>query len=115
MVAVSWKSSKQQTVADLVTEVEYIAASKAAKKAIWMKKIISELNVVPGIEQSMPLYCANTGVVAQAKEPKSHHKSKHILRWFHLVQEIVEKYDMIMERVDIKNNIANSSLRSCWE
>ena len=66
--AVSWKNFKQQTVADSVTEVEYIATSEAAKKAIWMKKFITELDVVPKIEQPMPLYCDNTGAVAQVKE-----------------------------------------------
>ena len=72
-----------------------------------MKKFIIELNVVPGIEQSVSLYCYNTRVVAQAKESRSHHKSKHILRLFHLIQEIVERCNVIMERVDIKNNIVN--------
>ena len=38
-----------------------------------MKKFISELSVVPGIEQLAPFYCDNTGVVAQAKELRSHH------------------------------------------
>ncbi|XP_070043796.1 secreted RxLR effector protein 161-like [Nicotiana tomentosiformis] len=37
--AVSWKSSKQAAIADSVTEAEYIAASEAAKEAVWMKKI----------------------------------------------------------------------------
>ena len=72
-----------------------------------MKKFISELDVVSRIEQPVPLYYDNTGAVVQTKEPKSHHKSKHILRWFHLVQEIVERCDVIVEWVDIKNNIAD--------
>ena len=32
--AVSWKSSKQPTTADLTTEAEYIAVSDAAKEAV---------------------------------------------------------------------------------
>ena len=89
--AVSWKSTKQQTVADSTTEAEYIAASEAAKEVVWMKKFITELGVVLEIENPVPLYCDNTGAVAQAKEPRAHHKSKHILRRFHLVREIVER------------------------
>ena len=89
--AVSWKSSKQQIVADSTTEAEYIAASEAAKEAVWMKKFITELGIVPEIENPVPLYCDNTGAVAQAKESRSHHKSKHILRCFHLVREIIER------------------------
>ena len=72
-----------------------------------MKKFITKLDMVPEIEQPMPLYCDNTGAIAQAKESRSHHKSEHILRWFHFIQEIVERCDVIVERVDTKNNIAD--------
>ncbi len=34
--AVIWRSSKQDTTADSTTEAEYIAASKAAKEAVWV-------------------------------------------------------------------------------
>ena len=105
--AVNWKSSKQQTVADSIIEAEYIAASEAAKETVWMKKFITELGVVPRIEQPVSLYYDNTEIVAQAKESRSHHKSKHILRWFHIIREIVKRCDVIMEWVDIKNNIAD--------
>ena len=69
---VSWKSSKQDTVADSTTEAEYIAASSVAKEAIWIKKFISELGIVPSILDPIGLYCDNNGATAQAKEPRSH-------------------------------------------
>ncbi|KAK8685913.1 hypothetical protein V6N13_124945 [Hibiscus sabdariffa] len=70
--AVSWKSSKQDTVADSTTEAEYITASEAAKEAVWIKKFITELGVIPSIADAVDLYCDNNGAIAQAKEPRSH-------------------------------------------
>ncbi|KAG8482959.1 hypothetical protein CXB51_022006 [Gossypium anomalum] len=83
--AVSWKSSKQSTVANSTTEAEYIAASEAAKEAVWIKKFITELGVVPSISDAIELRCDNNGAIAQAKEPRSHQRSKHILRRYHLI------------------------------
>ena len=45
--AVSWKSSKQETVADSTMEAEYIALNEAAKEAVWMRKFLSELRLFP--------------------------------------------------------------------
>ncbi|KAL0319607.1 UNVERIFIED_CONTAM: Secreted RxLR effector protein [Sesamum radiatum] len=39
---VAWKSSKQDTTADSTMVAEYIAASEAAKEAVWMKNYIQE-------------------------------------------------------------------------
>ena len=94
---VSWKSSKQQTVVNSTIELEYIVVSEATKEAIWMKKFITKLDVVLEIEQPVSVYYDNTGVITQAKEPRSHHKSKHTVRRFHLVQEIIERSDIIIE------------------
>ena len=53
--AVIWKSSKQQIVSGSIIEVEYIAASEAIKKTIWMKKLIMDLRVIPKIEGPVSL------------------------------------------------------------
>ncbi|XP_057543800.1 secreted RxLR effector protein 161-like [Amaranthus tricolor] len=105
--AVSWKSSKQSSVADSTTEAEYIAAAEAVKETVWIKKFISELGIVPSIENGIKLYCDNEGAIAQSKEPRSHQKSKHVERKFHLIREIVGRQDVIISRVDTTDNIAD--------
>jgi hypothetical protein len=59
-----------------MTEAEYIAASEAIKEVVWIKKIISELGVVPSVFSSMDLYCDNSRAIAQPKEPKAHQRAK---------------------------------------
>jgi hypothetical protein len=105
--AVSWKSSKQKTVADSTTEAEYIAASNASKEAVWIRKFIMDLGVVPNIVDPMSLYCDNNGAIAQAKEPRSHQRSKHILRRFHLIREIIDRGDVKICKVHTDDNIAD--------
>ena len=85
--AVSWKSFKQQILANSITEVEYIAASEAIKEAVWIKKFIMNLRVIPKNEGPVSLYHDNTGAIIQAKKSRSHYRSKHILRYFHLIRD----------------------------
>ena len=105
--AVSWKSSKQCTIADSTTEAEYIAAADAAKEAVWMKKFISELGVVPSIENGIELFCDNTGAIAQSKEPRAHKNNKHVLRKFHIIREIVGRNDVKVCKVHTEDNVAD--------
>ncbi|KAL8038040.1 hypothetical protein ABFX02_11G077650 [Erythranthe guttata] len=105
--AVCWKSSKQSTTADSTTEAEYIAASEAAKEGTWIRKFIQELGVIPDASDPVPLYCDNTGAVAQAKEPRSHQKSKHILRKYHVIREIIDRGEVKVERVTSEENVAD--------
>nr|GEX37761.1 retrotransposon protein, putative, Ty1-copia subclass [Tanacetum cinerariifolium] len=66
---VDWKSSKQSTTAMSSTKGKYIAASKAAMEAIWIRKFISRLGVVLTNDQPIDMYCNNTGTIIIADEP----------------------------------------------
>ena len=105
---VSWRSSKQDTVADSTTEAEDIAASDVAKEAVWIKKFVVRLSVVHNITNPVDLYCDNNGTIAQAKKPRSHQRSEHILRNFHLIREIIEIRDVKIFRVNTDDNVADS-------
>ncbi|KAI3723297.1 hypothetical protein L2E82_34775 [Cichorium intybus] len=105
--AVTWKSSKQETVAGSTCESEYIAASEASKEAAWLKNFIGDLGVVPSIQEPLELFCDNEGAVALTKEPRDHGKSRHIDRKYHYIRHRVEEGHLLVKRVSSEDNPAD--------
>nr|GEW40534.1 zinc finger, CCHC-type [Tanacetum cinerariifolium] len=62
------KSAKQSIFTTSSAEAEYIVAFDASKEAVWVRKYISGLGVVPTIEEPISMYCDNTGAIAIANE-----------------------------------------------
>ncbi|XP_040251457.2 uncharacterized protein [Aegilops tauschii subsp. strangulata] len=105
--AVDWKSSKQKTVADSTTEAEYVAASEASKEAVWIKQFLEDLGVVPSALDPVEIYCDNSGAVAQAREPSSHHKTRHIQRKYKLIRHHVEEGLVKVRKVHTDLNVSD--------
>lgn len=105
--AISWKSCKQDVTANSTTEAEYVTASITAKEVVWMRKFISKLGVVPTIKLPVPLYCDNTGAIAQAKEPRSHQRNKHIERRFHVIKEFITDEEVKILKVASVDNTSD--------
>ena len=81
----TWKISKQETVADSTCESKYRAVSEASKEAIWLKNFIRELGVFPAIKEPMEIFYDNEGVVALTKESRDHGRSRHINIKYHFI------------------------------
>ena len=82
--ALSWSSKRQPTVALSSCEAEYFGQTQATKEAIWLKKLLAELN--PGDEhpKTVVLYGDNQGAIAMSKDPLFHPRTKHVaiqLKW----------------------------------
>ena len=105
--AFSWKSSKQSTTADSTTEAEYIAASEAAKEVVWIKSFVAGLGVIKNPSGPVSLFCDNTSAIAQAKEPRSHNKSKHVPRKYHVIREIIQRGDVKICYIASNDNTAD--------
>ena len=73
-----------------------------------MQKFLGELGVAPSLDGPTLVFCDSTRAIAQAKEPRSHHRTKHILRCYHLVREIVERGDINLMKIDGKENLADT-------
>ncbi|GJQ94392.1 putative retrotransposon protein [Tanacetum coccineum] len=84
------KSIQQSTTAMSATESEYIAASEAAMEAVWIRKFISGLGIVPTINEPLNMYCDNSAAVHYANEPGVQKGARHYQRRYHYVRECVE-------------------------
>src|ERR1051325_9452532 len=105
--AIVWRSIKQSCIADSTMEAEYVAACEAAKEAVWLRKFLIDLEVVPDMQLPITLYCDNSGAVANSKEPRSHKRGKHIERKYHLIREIVHRGDVIVTQIPSADNHAD--------
>ncbi|GJR19967.1 hypothetical protein Tco_0968494 [Tanacetum coccineum] len=94
--AVDWKSAKQIIFATSSAKAEYIAAFDASKEAVWVRKFISRLGVVPTIEKLVNMYCDNTGAIAIANESGIHY-----------LRKVIEFGDIKLEKVHTDDNLAD--------
>ena len=93
-------------------EAKYVAACEATKEAVWLRKFLIDLEVVPNATQPITLYCDNSGAVANSKEPRSHKRSKYIERKYHLIRDIVARGDVKVEKISTHDNIADPFTKS---
>ena len=89
---------------DSTCESEYIATSKAAKEAIWLKNFIGDLSVVPAIKEPIEIIWDSESTVALAKAPRDHGRSRHIDRKYHFIKHQVEEGLFIAKRVSSDEN-----------
>ena len=92
-------SVKQKYVVDSTIETEYVAVSEASKEAAWLRKFLMELGVVPDAAKAIVLFCDNSGVVANSKEPRYTKGLRHVERKYHLIREIEIRGDIVVTKV----------------
>nr|GEZ46522.1 hypothetical protein [Tanacetum cinerariifolium] len=105
--AVDWKSAKQSIFATSSAEAEYITAFDASKEAVWVRKFIFGLGVVPTIEEPISMYCDNTGAITIANESGITKGARHFRVKVHYLREVIEFGDIKLEKVHTDNNLAD--------
>ncbi|GJZ80760.1 hypothetical protein Tco_0645754 [Tanacetum coccineum] len=102
-----WKSSKQSTTTMSATEAEYIAASEAAMEAVWIRKFISWLGIVPTINEPIKMFCDNSAALHFANEPGVQKGARHYHRRYHYVRESIELGEIKFLKVHTDDNLAD--------
>ncbi|GKE32387.1 retrotransposon protein, putative, ty1-copia subclass [Tanacetum coccineum] len=104
---VDWKSAKQSIFVTSSAEAEYIAAYDASKEAVWVRKFIYGLGVVPTIEELINLYCDNTEAIDIANESAITKGARHFRAKVHYLREVIEYGDVKLEKVHKDDNLAD--------
>ncbi|GKF35451.1 hypothetical protein Tco_0108651 [Tanacetum coccineum] len=97
--AVDWKSTKQSISSTSSIDAEYIAAFDASKKAVWIRKFIFGLNVVPTIEESITMYCDNTRAIAIANDHGVTKGARYFRAKVHYLRETINLGDVRIEKL----------------
>ncbi|GJW52901.1 retrotransposon protein, putative, ty1-copia subclass [Tanacetum coccineum] len=105
--SVDWKSTKHSISATSSTDAEYIDAFNASKEAVWIRKFISGLGVVPTIEEPITMYCDNTGAIAIANDHGVTKGARHFRTKVHYLRETIEMGDVKIEKIDTDDNLAD--------
>jgi hypothetical protein len=86
--AVSWSSKKQELVTLSTTEAEYVAATHAAKEAVWIRRLLTEL--FHSIDTPTTLFSDSQSAIALAHDGHYHARTKHIDIRYHFIRYIIE-------------------------
>jgi len=73
--AFSWYSKKQDIVAQSTAEAEFIAATAAVNQALWLRKIMCDLNMEQ--KEGTEVFIDNQAAISIANNPVFHAKTKH--------------------------------------
>ncbi|GKC91333.1 hypothetical protein Tco_1151982 [Tanacetum coccineum] len=105
--AVDWKSSKQSTTTMSAIVAKYIAGLEAAMEAIWIRKSISKLGIVPIINKPIKMLCDNSAALLITNQPRVWKAAIHYHKRYHYVRECIELGEINLLKVHTDDNLAD--------
>jgi Reverse transcriptase (RNA-dependent DNA polymerase) len=101
----SWTSKRQERVAHSSAEAEYVSASEATKRVVWLRKNLGDMWEKQ--DMATVLFCDNKSVIAMAKNLVFHSRTKHINLKHHYIREAVEDEEVVIKHVKIGDQLAD--------
>ncbi|XP_022558682.2 uncharacterized protein LOC111206341 [Brassica napus] len=94
---ITWCSTKQETVALSSCEAEFMAATEAAKQAIWLQELLAE--ILEKASEKVTIRLDNKSAIALTKNHVFHGRSKHIHKRYHFIRECVDNGQVEVEHI----------------
>jgi hypothetical protein len=103
--AISWMSKRQAIVALSTIEDEYMEATNGSKEAVWLQRLCSRIRFE---QRAMKINCNSQSTIFIENNPAYHSNTKHIVVQYHFVREMVERNKVLLEKLGMLENIADS-------
>ena len=104
---ISWASKKQPTIALSSCEAEVVAATEAAKEAVYLDNFVKELGYKHDEAQPIHLSLDNQAAIDSSYNPEHHQRTRHIDRKHYFIQELVEQGRIVVPFVRSDQNLAD--------
>lgn len=86
---ITWCSQKQDNVVLSSCEAEFMASTKAARQAIWLRDLLGD-EIDPKLSDKVVIKIDNQFAIVLTKNPVFHGRNKHIHTTFHFIMECLE-------------------------
>ena len=87
------------------TKAEYISVAATANQAIWLRKLLIDLR--QSQDDATVIWVDNKSIIAIAKDPVQHERTKHINVKFHAIREVEKNGEVNLVHCCSENQIAN--------
>jgi hypothetical protein len=84
---------------------EYVAATLASCQVVWLRRILKDMSRTE--KDPTPILCDNTSAIALSKNHVFHKKNKHIDTHFHLIRELVNNGDIVLQFCGSRDQLAD--------
>ncbi|GMI80006.1 hypothetical protein HRI_001669900 [Hibiscus trionum] len=103
--AFTWLSKKQPIVTLSTCEAEYVAASWCVCHAIWLRNLLSKME----LKQlgATLIQVDSKSAIELAKNPVNHERSKHIDVRFHFIRDHVKEGNVELVHVASRDQVAD--------
>ncbi|KAF0723798.1 hypothetical protein Ae201684P_017223 [Aphanomyces euteiches] len=101
---VSWRSTRQRTVATSSCEAEYVAMAMAAKECVFLRGILKDIGCP---QETTTCYGDNQGAIALTQQKVTNDRSKHIDVAWHFIRDMVRDKIMAIIYVPTKDMLAD--------
>jgi hypothetical protein len=101
---ISWGSRRQRATALSTTDAEFYAASEGAREAVWLKALLTELNVKVG---QIPIHCDSRCAISIIEDPENHQRVKHIDVKYFFVREQQQIGTILMSSISTHDQLSD--------